>query len=779
MRTIQLLRRLLAALAGIALVGWLVVMQYDPARIATTIRMAVFDTYQQTAPRPYRDPAVSTGTGVMYVNIDRPSLERVGPWPWPRTRFADVTQKALSKGARVVVFETPFEWPDATSPREAVQEWLARPELDLDQIARLEEASSGLPDHDAVFAGAISGGPVVTAFALSDDANSLVPVRKTPVSARGGDLGPYIPVRKGMSPSLKSLEDAASGNGARTLSDGPAADNVIRQVPLLEQVSGAVVPGLSLEAIRVAEGARGILAIVAKPDADLTFGRRPGLQRIVVGQKEFPTDADGGLWLHYTRTQASRALPAWKLLGDHPDAERLKDAIVFVSASVEGPEAFVDSPLGTIPRVEPHLQAIEQMLLGHYLWRPDWALPAEQVFLLVAGVALLALLISYGTLWAALFTAIAVTGAVWAGWFAFTTKLWLVDPALPVIGLMAIFTLGAVMNLTRRNATEKFVRAQFTDRLAPKHISALVREPALAAPEGRFTPVTALSADVRGFHRVAEPFGPDASGLASLITNIHEPLTRCVLRHDGMVDRFVGGGMNALWNAPVAREGHTVQACQAALRMVAELEPVNRDLERDARRAHRPFIPVSMSIGIERGDAVVGNLGSGNVYDFSAIGGAVNEAQLLQRLSRRYGPAIIVGAEARDRVKDKFALLEIDQLRLDGRIDPWRVYALLGDPIMGANPKFRALHEAHEALFKAYRARDWGAARLVIAECRKLSGSIPTLYDLYEERIDRLEQSPPDKDWNGVHEIADLLAPAKSKVAIGKPEAADLGEAPV
>lgn len=785
MKTIQLLRRLMAALAGLALAGWLVLMQYDPASIATTIRMAVFDYYQNAAPRAYRDPSVSTasgtsgGTGVQYVNVDRASLERIGPWPWPRTRFASLIDKALARGARAVVFETPFEWPDATSPNEAVQEWLVNPELDMDQIARLQDAATGLPDHDAVLAKAIARGPVVTAFSLTDEINALVPVRKAPVSARGGDLAPYIPQRKGMSPSLKSLEDAASGNGARTLSAGPAEDGIIRQIPLLERVSGTIVPGLAVEALRVAEGARGVLGIVARPDDKQEFGRRPGLQRIVVGTKEFPTDPDGELWLHYTKPQEGRSLPAWKVLGDHPDADKLKNAIVFVSATVDGAEAFVDTPLGTIPRVEVHVQAIEQMLLGHYLWRPDWAQPAESVFLLIAGVAVLAVLITIGTWWAAALTATAIAGAIWAGWFSFTSKLWLVDPALPVIGLLLVFMIGASMNLMRRNATERFIRAQFTDRLAPKHINALVREPDLAAPTGRRADVTALSADVRGFHRVAEPFSEDAPGLARLITSIHEPLTRCVMRHDGLVDRFVGGGMNALWNAPVAREAHIIQAGQAALKMVAELEPINRQLERDARNAHRPFIPVSMSIGIESGTAVVGNLGADNVYDFSGIGGAVNEAQLLQRLSRQYGPAIIVGAQARDEVRDKFALLEIDQLRLDGRIDPWRIYALLGDPIMGASPKFRALEEAHNALFKAYRAREWSTARMVVTQCRKLSGAIPTLYDLYDERINRFAADAPPEDWVGVHEIADLLSPAKSRVAIGKPEPAELGEAHV
>ena len=788
MTTIRLLRRLAAILASLALAGWIVLMQYDTAGIATAARTAVFDLYQQLSPRPYRDPALTTGTGVVYVDIGRTSLEQVGPWPWPRTRIAALVDAALDAGARAVVLEMPFEWPDATSPREAVQEWLASPDLDLDQIMRLEEAASGLPDHDAVLARAVAGGPVVIGFSLTDDANPLTPVAKAPVTARGGSLDAHVPERAGMVASLKALEDAANGTGARTLLSGPANDGIVRQVPLLERVGPVVVPGLALEALRVAENAGGIIAIIVRPDRDLAFGSRTGIARITVGSKEFPTDPDGSLWLHYTPTGSTPALAAWQVLGGHPDTRRIDGAIVFVTATAEGRSAYARTPLGDeVPRVVAHAQALEQMLLGHYLWRPGWALPAEQVFLLVAGVATLALLVMAGTLWGALFAVLSAGAAMAAGWYAFTGKLWLVDPALPVAGLALVLVIGSGINLMRRNATETFIRAQFSDRLPPAQIARLVRTPAAAAPDGRETDVTALAAGVRGFHRVAEPFGSDAKGLARLVNDIHTPLARCILKHDGMLDRYVGGGLTALWNVPLPNEQHTLKTCHAALRMVAELEPVNRDLERHAHSAHRPFIPVSMSIGIERGTAIVGNLGAAHQYDFSGVGGAVNEAQLLQRLSRRYGPAIIVGAAARDRVRDKFALLEIDQLRLDSRIDPWRIYALLGDPIMGASPKFRALDEAHKAFFKAYRARDWARARQVIAECRKLSGAIPTLYDLYDERIARFEQTPPPDGWAGVHEIADLLAPAKSKVTLGSPDAAprnapdadETGEAPV
>ncbi len=767
-------------LAGLALAGWLVVMQYDPAGFATTVRMAVFDKYQNLHPRAYQDPALTAGTGVLYVDVDRASLERLGPWPWPRTRYAEMVDAALENGARAIVFEHPFEWPDPTSPREAVQEWLRSPDLDLEGILRLEEAAKALPDHDAVLARTISMGPVVTSYTLTDTPNTLVPTVQAPVTSRGGDIAPYVPFREGMSPSLKLLEEGAAGTGARSLSDGPGTDGVIRQVQLLERVGQTIVPGLALEALRVGEGAKGILGVVASPNDELSFGRSVGLQRIIVGPRQFPTDPDGGLWLHYTKSVEERSLPAWKLLRGNPDASRIDGAIVFVTATVEGPEAFITTPLGSgVPRVEAHVQALEQMLLSHYLWRPSWALPAEQVYLLLTGALLLALLVAVGNWWAVAFGLVAMGGAAAGGWFGFTNKLWLLDPALPIFGLASVLLMGSAMNIMRRNATDRFIRAQFTDRLPSGHVSKLVRNPQLASPAGRRVELTAMSADVRGFHRVAEPFGADAEGLAKLVTSIHAPLAKCVRKHDGMLDRYVGGGLTAIWNAPLEREEHTAQACHAALRMVAELEPVNRELETQAQKAHRPYIPVSMSIGIERGNAIVGNLGADTQYDFSAIGGAVNEAHMLQRLSRRYGPAIIVGAEARDEVKSRFALLEIDQLRLDGRLDPWRVYALLGDPIMRASPKFRALDEAHTALFKAYRAREWKHARQIIAECRKLSGSIPTLYDLYEERIARFEQTPPPEGWDGVHEIADLLAPAKSNVSLGKPEPVELGESQV
>jgi adenylate cyclase len=128
----------------------------------------------------------------------------------------------------------------------------------------------------------------------------------------------------------------------------------------------------------------------------------------------------------------------------------------------------------------------------------------------------------------------------------------------------------------------------------------------------------------------------------------------------------------------------------------------------------------------------------------------VTFANYLQRHARHYGPAIIVGEGAQRILGDRYALLEVDLIATPRHPNGSRAFALLGDSIVRASPKFRALQEAHQALFEAYRHQRWAEARAVIAQARKLNGAIETLYDLYEQRIAHFEANPPGLAWNGV-----------------------------
>jgi len=216
-----------------------------------------------------------------------------------------------------------------------------------------------------------------------------------------------------------------------------------------------------------------------------------------------------------------------------------------------------------------------------------------------------------------------------------------------------------------------------------------------------------------------------------------------------MADRSVGDTLFAVWNAPISVGDHATKGCDAALRMVENLEALNEFLEEDARRQNLSHVPLSLSIGVDTGTAITGNMGAIQRFDYGVLGEPVSFAAYLQKNARNYGPAIIVGEGAQRVVGSRFALLEIDLIATPRHPEGRRVFALLGDPIMRANPKFRALQEAHTLIFAAYRNQRWDEARAAIAETRKLNGAISTLYDFYETRIAGYELNPPGPHWNG------------------------------
>ena len=267
--------------------------------------------------------------------------------------------------------------------------------------------------------------------------------------------------------------------------------------------------------------------------------------------------------------------------------------------------------------------------------------------------------------------------------------------------------------------------------------------------EGSLRDVTSVVVGLRGFNIIADRYLEDPTAYADILNRFFSPMTKIVQDRNGMVDRTVGDALYAVWNAPLDASDHASKGCDAALRMVENLEALNEFLEEDARRQHLSHVPLSLSIGIDTGTAITGNMGAIQRFDYGVLGEPVSFAAYLQKNARHYGPAITVGEGTQRAVNDRYALLEIDLISTPRHPEGRRVYALLGDPIMRANPKFRALQEVHALIFSAYRSQRWAEARAAIAECRKLNGAIPTLYDFYEMRISQYEANPPGDHWNG------------------------------
>jgi adenylate cyclase len=297
--------------------------------------------------------------------------------------------------------------------------------------------------------------------------------------------------------------------------------------------------------------------------------------------------------------------------------------------------------------------------------------------------------------------------------------------------------------------TRAMLRQAFAGALPASAFDKIARAPARLKIEGESRNVTCLSCGVREYAQLSESFADDPVGFTRLMGTVMRPLVDTAIAHGAMVDRVTAGGFLAYWNVPLEDSEHAIHAVEAANRMTVALAEVNEQLSRERRFDGTAYDPISIGIGIATGDAVAGGFTAHGHTAYCVNGDPVELAASIRTQSAAYGPAIVVSDDARKAAERGFAFLEVDFLALGARGEAIKLYAMLGNPLVRASPKFRALATFHEHIFQSLRTQQWDKARDLIAQCRKLSGASQTLYDLHLARIAWFETHPPGADWDG------------------------------
>lgn len=313
---------------------------------------------------------------------------------------------------------------------------------------------------------------------------------------------------------------------------------------------------------------------------------------------------------------------------------------------------------------------------------------------------------------------IAAILAVTVGTFlAYRSQGLLVDPVYPSLSLALIYGVGSLTNFVRAEQERGRVRTAFASYIAPDLVEELVQHPEKLKLGGENREVTLLFADVRSFSAIAEGF--DAESLVAFVNRLFTPLSEAILDERGTIDKFMGDAVMAFWNAPLADPLHAERACRAALRMLRELDTLNDELAAEAMRAKRAFDPIRIGIGLNTGEACVGNVGSPERFDYSVLGDVVNIAARLEALTKTYGTTIIAG-ERTVRAAPDLAFIEIGEVVPRGRTRPETIHALLGDETLAGNPQFQTLAPLHCKLREAVAKGDAEAACEALASCRRV-----------------------------------------------------------
>ena len=704
-------------------------------------RERFFDYFQRL------HPASSNGAAPFHVvAIDRESIDRIGPWPWPRTLLAEIAGRAREAGAKGVVIVETVDSPDPLSPATIGDFWLAgaRDEGLARQLALL-------PGTDETLAATLKTIPGAVAIAeTAYPADAPEAVQRADARARDwlqveGRQGDFLSL-PGARPRFAvnaSLAESAEISVAALPAD---PDGIFRRVTPLWSVNGTPAPSIALAAVRLALGGAPV-AVAPAPTAVNAAGAPP--VALVIGERRLPLSPEGSLRLSMPRRLAAPETPAWRVLDPAASNSQLRGMVVLIGLDAEQGRA-IETARGPLSAAQIQALAARQMWAGSSLNRPGWAGYLEAIAVMLLGAA--AIMWSQKLeFWRAVGVAALCSLALLflsAGAFLFGNLLMNPLPASLALFLGAFSVAGGrSLGVVLRDDS---VRGSFHGSLPEPTMKKLREEGAAEILDGDHRPISVLACELRLTDEDMEKLALTPDDVTKLITSACLDLRKAIIDAGGAADQAEGGKIFAYFNAPLENADHVGAACASALRLIESMDKVNADLEASPRLRG---VQLHLAIGAASGDCFVGPMGHGRNNRYSAIGPAVDVATFLRRQAEYYGPAIICDESVYRKTHHHFAFLELDRVKTSKSEHPFSIYALAGNPFIKSSKNYRALDETNRKLLAAYRAGEWDAARTHLAKVRELPGAKIALFDIYEARIRKMSENGAPKDWDGACEV--------------------------
>jgi len=609
------------------------------------LRYKVWDAYQTILPRQ------DVSNMVAVVNITEEDIKKYGQWPWPRHIVAMLIAKIADNGSAVINMNILFSEPDRMGGTEYLKT------MPMPNNVR-EQLSKTLVDTDAVLGIIVKETNVILMQSIKNTTDKNYP--STIQIIEKGVVKPWLWNYPGIVSPIGKVSAGAAGVGVNVTA--PEPDGVVRKVPMLIVIDDKkIYPSMILENIRVVNKSKRI-KVIAGPY---------GIEEILVKKKVgVPVNYNAEMYIHYADPEQYVYVSAGEILGDKVNENKIKNRIIVIGLDAAGLSYLKDTPFQLMTDQQITAQALDTLLTGSYLLRPAGMDQKEIWMMGLLGLLLILILPKTGILWSVPLLFLSTGSVIAASWFGYATRGWLIDASFPVIFLSIVWSHSVYNNFVTQFRLRQQIKKQFEHYLDPGMVKKLQKNPELLKLGGETKTMTFMFSDIRGFTPISEKYKNNPEELTKLINRFLTCMTNVIIKNGGTIDKFMGDCIMAFWNAPMENKEHEEAAVSTAIEMQQELAMLNAELIAEG------LPQINIGIGINTGEALVGNMGSEQRFDYSVIGDAVNLASRLESSSKTLGKTVVIGENTYEGASYNYHFEYLDSITVKGKTEPVKVYTI-------------------------------------------------------------------------------------------------------
>ncbi|MBU0728335.1 MAG: adenylate/guanylate cyclase domain-containing protein [Proteobacteria bacterium] len=501
----------------------------------------------------------------------------------------------------------------------------------------------------------------------------------------------------------------------------PDPDGLYRRYPLGYIHQGFVFPPLAVQLVRFYQNKQA--AIVLDKD---------GVKSFRLGEVDL-SDENYFKFNFYTLDQ-DIFISAVDVYDGTVPPDFFKDKVVLVGVTEMGLYDMRPTPVNPVtPGVWLHYTALSNLLNNEILVGSR----TLDVSLILFGLLLVFAISFHRILWqrVALYIAVLMLLSVVANGALIAVNIWLRE-FFAFAGVILLMIVLEIFAFVRTELRAGEVKKAFTSYVSPEVVGEILKDPDKLELGGVEREITVLFSDIRGFTSLSEKVTP--TQLVQMLTQIHDPMTNVVLNNKGMLDKYIGDAMMALFNAPLDVANHADKAVHSALAMIETLHEVN------GRFRAQGYPEVDVGIGVNTGKCIVGNMGSKVRFEYTAIGDAVNLASRLEGLCKTYKCRVVISDATREQLSDGVLVRQLDRVRVKGKNIPVHIFEA-----MKTTEDNKQIKQRFEQGLEKYFSQEFSQAMAIFEDLADNMGDKPS--EIFIARCKDFIANPPEQDWDGVY----------------------------